>query len=53
MRPDLESAIAKARSKYTVRKAPKQDVIEAVLAPDESVVQVMFGAMGSRPARWC
>ena len=48
MRQDLEAAVARARTKYLVRNAPKQDVIQAVLSPDESVIQVLFGAVGRK-----
>mgnify|MGYP006282394657 CR=1 FL=1 len=48
MRADIDAAVSAARTKYTVRKAPKGDVIESVVAHDEHVLQVLFGLSGSK-----
>lgn len=50
MRTDLHVAAAAARDGYRFRKAPKPEVIEASLSPDEKVLQVLFCQKGTKAA---
>lgn len=43
MRSDLESAVATAVINAAIRRPPRPEAVDASLAVDETVIQVMFG----------